>query len=117
VWDGDFLAGDFDLTDIVAGSGGRVRSDRLMFVSSGSTVDRLHHHRCQDDSVYVSNSLACLVAACGLRVEPIYRGYEGDFRSIVRGLTAVRPLATNKGDVVLTYFSNLQWSGSTLTAV
>jgi hypothetical protein len=40
-WAGDFDAGDFDRTDVVAGSGGRIRGDELVFVSSASTVDRL----------------------------------------------------------------------------
>lgn len=41
VWAGDYASGDFDLTDIVAGSGGRIRNDTAVYVSSGSTVDRL----------------------------------------------------------------------------
>ena len=41
VWDGDYEAGDFDLTDLVFGSGGRLRDERAIFVSSGTTVDRL----------------------------------------------------------------------------
>jgi hypothetical protein len=44
VWDGDFPTGDFDKTDIVSGSGGRARTDKLVFVASGSDVDRLHYH-------------------------------------------------------------------------
>ena len=41
-WAGDFDAGAFDQTDIIAGSGGRCRGKILVFVSSGSAVDRLH---------------------------------------------------------------------------
>jgi hypothetical protein len=41
VWAGEFGAGDFDRTDLIAGSGARLREGRLVFVSSGTTVDRL----------------------------------------------------------------------------
>src|SRR5689334_16648105 len=81
VWDGPFDRGDFDLTDIVAGSGGRVREGRALFAPTGSTTDRLHsmslaaapgHVR---GRVLVSNSLPCLLAAAGTGVVPTYRHY------------------------------------------
>ena len=40
VWDGAFAAGDFDRTDVVFGSGGRLRGRSVSFVSSATTVDR-----------------------------------------------------------------------------
>src|SRR5688500_16670309 len=54
VWAGDYALGDFDLTDIVAGSGGRVRNDTIVYVSSGSTVDRLVSIQV-GESFFVSN--------------------------------------------------------------
>ena len=117
-WAGEYETGDFDMTDLVSGSGGRVRGDRLTFVSSGSTVDRLHFYRGRGGSVYVSNSLVCLLATCDLQVEPTYDGYEQDFASIIRGLSAYHPtLSTKKGAVTLTYFHNLRWEGGALTTV
>jgi hypothetical protein len=112
-WGGEYPRGDFDLTDIVAGSGGRLRGDRLTFVSSGSTVDRLHAFR-DGATAYVSNSLVGLLATCGLGVDPLYPDYGKDLLSIRYGLEAVRPTL---GPVTLTYFSNLQWAGGHLSAV
>ena len=41
VWDSTFSEGGFDRTDLVFGSGGRLREREAIFVSAGSTVDRL----------------------------------------------------------------------------
>src|SRR5690349_24391142 len=68
VWDGPFEQGDFDLTDVVAGSGGRMRDGRVVFVPTGATTDRLHSIRVPAAAggtrgrVLVSNSLPCLLA-------------------------------------------------------
>ncbi len=114
VWAGSFAAGDFDRTDLVLGSGVRLREDRVVFVSSGTTVDRLHSIATVDGWL-VSNSLAALLEAAGGDVEPTYRGYYADFRSIVDGLAAHRAfLETSAGPVRLTYFHNLEWDGRTL---
>ena len=40
VWDGEFASGDFDLTDLVFGSGIRLRERGVVFVPAGATVDR-----------------------------------------------------------------------------
>ena len=117
IWAGDFASGDFDRTDLVLGSGGRVRAGRIVFVSSGTTVDRLHSLATHDGWL-VSNSLPALVAVSGARVDAAYRRYYADFRSVVDGLRAYEPfLATSAGDVRLTYFSNLAWNGRDLVEV
>ena len=110
-WAGEFGQGDFDRTDIVAGTGGRIRDGRVTFVSSGSTVDRLQ--TLLDDSGFrVSNSLACLAASGGFELDPCYPRYYEDFRSIVDGLTRVkRRVHTLKGRIELCYFDNLVWAG------
>ena len=113
VWDGDYISGDFDQTDIVAGSGGRVRGNRVTFVSSGSTVDRLQSFR-DGDTVYVSNSLVALLAVTERSVDPTYPYYARDFSTIKDGLVAAR---TTVAGVTLTYFSNLQWDGRELMVV
>lgn len=113
-WAGDYEAGDFDLTDVVAGSGGRVRSGGLTFVSSGSTVDRLHSFDAHG-ATWISNSLACLLAATGARVDPASGKYFWIFRTVVGGLAKYRrELPTSMGDVRLTYFDNLEWDGRRL---
>ena len=117
VWTGPYAAGDFDKTDLVFGSGGRLREDSAMFVSSGSTVDRLQTLETRD-AVWVSNSLACLLASLDGHVDPTYPRYFRDFQSVIRGLRRYkRTLATSAGPVRLVYFSNLRWDGQCLHEV
>src|SRR5688500_18505625 len=71
VWAGDYASGDLDLTDIVAGSGGRIRNDNVVYVSSGATVDRLVSIQI-DGSFFVSNSLPCLMASAGAGIDASY---------------------------------------------
>ena len=114
VWDGPFAAGDFDGTDLVFGSGGRLRDDGITFVSPGSTVDRLQSLE-GAATTYVSNSLPCLLAAVGGSLDPTYPDYFADFKSIRHGLArARRTLGTSAGPVRLTYFHNLRWDGARL---
>jgi len=114
VWTGPYAAGDFDKTDLVFGSGGRLREDSAVFVSSGSTVDRLQTLETRD-AVWVSNSLACLLASFDGRVDPTYPRYFRDFKSVIRGLRRYkRTLLTSAGPVRLVYFSNLRWDGERL---
>lgn len=115
VWAGSFNQGGFDLTDIVAGTGGRIRSRLLTFVSSGSTLDRLQSHS-TETGIWVSNSLACLMAAIDGSVDPTYAQYDRDIGTIINGLPNYkRDLLTSNGPVRLTYFNNLVWDTRTLT--
>lgn len=117
VWDGDFDAGDFDLTDVVFGSGARLRDGELVFVSSASTLDRLQYLS-GPDHVLVSNSLPCLLAMGRVRLDPYYRGYYRDLGSAVRGLRHYeRTLETLDGPVGLAYYHNLVWDGRRLREV
>lgn len=110
-WDGSFEEGGFDRTDAIFGSGGRIRSDGVRFVSSGAVCDRLHWLR-TEDGLRVSNSLPALLAEAGAEVDPTYDGWVQDFQSVKRGLDAyVRTIATSVGDLHLTYHRNLVWDG------
>ncbi|MGH7528981.1 MAG: hypothetical protein ACREMN_01220 [Gemmatimonadales bacterium] len=112
VWDGPYAAGDFDRTDLVCGSGGRLRDGAVTFVSAGNTVDRLQLLS-RDGEHWISNSLACLLAAVGGAVDPAYPHYFRDFSSIRHGLTRYAPhLATSAGTVRLIYFDNVTWDGA-----
>lgn len=114
VWNGPFATGDFDRTDLVFGSGGRLRGDTVTFVASGSTVDRLQSLE-GAATTCISNSLPCLLAAVGGSLDPTYPDYFTDFKSIARGLTrSRRTLGTSAGPVRLTYFHNLRWDGTRL---
>ena len=117
VWADGYAAAAFDRTDLIFGSGGRVRDGTLTFVSSGTTVDRLHVlTRGADTSV--SNSLPCLLAAVAGVPDPTFPGYYAFFKSIIRGLTKhQREVSTSAGPVRLVYFANLEWDGAVLREV
>jgi hypothetical protein len=114
-WAGDYDSGDFDQTDIITGSGGRLRDGKLVFVSSGSTVDRLNSLE-EKDVTWVSNSLSCLLAAVEARVDPSFPTYFRLLRTMVKGIKSYeRFLPTSAGRAQLTYFDNLVWDGHNLT--
>ncbi|MCI0546192.1 MAG: hypothetical protein L0027_02795 [Candidatus Rokubacteria bacterium] len=114
-WAGDYEAGDLDRTDLVAGSGGRLRGREIVFVSSGSTVDRLQS-LVRGEDIAVSNSLPCLLAAAGATLDPSYPHYYGVLSSVVHGLRRLtRSLPTSAGPLELIYFENLAWDGRALT--
>lgn len=117
VWAGDFQAGDFDQTDIVAGSGGRIRDNTLTFVSSGSDTDRLQTIQ-RDGITYVSNSLVCLLNWIKGKPDINYLDYTTDFAKYRYAVFGRRTLSfpSSAGQIDLVYFSNLGWNGNHLEA-
>ncbi len=114
-WDGAFEDGAFDTTDIVAGSGGRLRNGEAIFVAPASTVDRLQSLD-RPDGVWISNSLSCLVAAANARIDEASGRYFWLFRTIVGGMKKYRRLfPTSEGAINLAYFDNLVWDGQHLS--
>ena len=114
IWAGDFNTGDFDRTDLVFGSGIRVRDGEVIFVSSAATIDRLQFLRLPDRTL-VSNSLACLLAVGEVAVDPELTEYRELFKSIVSGVdNYTRQLPTVSGHAELVYFRNLSWDGAHL---
>jgi hypothetical protein len=116
VWAGKYGEGDFDVTDAIFGSGGRLRRDVVVFASAGSTVDRLQSLSTQNE-VYVSNSLPCLLSVtnASLVTDADVRHL---FASIQWGLDLyVRDVPTTIGPTRLTYFDNLGWDGTQLSPV
>jgi hypothetical protein len=114
-WAGEFSAGGFDRTDVFAGSGGRVRDGAIVFASSGNTVDRLVSVQ-RGDTLFVSNSLAALVARAGAVIDPTYPRYYEDFTTIVRGLKRYKAeVESSIGSIWLTYFGEVRWDGRTVT--
>jgi hypothetical protein len=115
IWAGNYEEGGFDQTDIIAGSGGRCRGSRILFVSSGSTVDRLHSIETRE-AAWVSNSFTCLLTAVNASLPSNYGGYFRDFESIIRGLAAYqRSFHTSAGQMILTYFDNVVWDRQSLS--
>lgn len=114
-WAGSFSQGDFDETDLVSGTGIRLRDGKAVFVSSGSTVDRIVSCETGND-FYVSNSLIGLAASLDLTVDPLYDKFYDDFRTIVNGVENYKAFVeTSKPPVRLTYFRNLIFNGDRLT--
>ena len=113
VWDGPFDAFDFDRTDLVFGSGGRIRVDadgstRWIFVGSGSTVDRLHHFRPDSGDLWVSNSIVALMAM--IEARPKLTGWNpfAFFETIAEGLDRYeRRVPIDQGEIKITYHDNL----------
>lgn len=116
VWAGKFLDGDFDRTDLVFGTGVRCRNGRLLFVSSGSTLDRLCY--CHKSGVwYVSNSLPALLATADLFLNEDY-DYAEDLKTICGGLKSYkRTLPAESVDLKLLYFNNLIYDGQSIKEV
>jgi hypothetical protein len=121
IWDGEYSLGNFDQTDIIYGSGARIRESEdgnglaAFFVSSCTTLDRLQSIP-QSDGVWVSNSLACLAECADASLDPVYPRYYEDIFTVCHGLTKYkRDLTTTAGSVLLTYFHNLKWDGQELT--
>jgi hypothetical protein len=114
VWAGSYGDGDFDRTDIVAGSGGRLRAEGVTFVGSGNVVDRLNSYT-NGNTAWVSNSLACLLTGIDADVDIVYPNYYEDFFSIAHGLKKYKHnVHTGRGNATLTYFDNLHWDGRNL---
>ncbi len=116
VWDGDFRAADFDQTDIIAGTGIRIRKNKIIFVTSGNTLDRIAYYK-TEEGVLVSNSLPAIFAYADL--EPLREyDYQKDLETIILGLHKYKKhLPTSKKNVFLTYFNNLCYDGTSLIEI
>ena len=114
-WDEDFEKGNFDKTDIVVGSGARVRNNKLIFVSSCSNLDRLNFLT-KTDSTIISNSLIALLAWSGGEPELSYLNYTQDFANFRYTIFGNHTLSfpSTAGLIRMTYVSNLLWDGSQL---
>ena len=117
VWAGDFAAGDFDKTELVFGTGIRIRGNQVVFVSSGTMMDRLY--RCQrEQQWFIGNSLPAVLACSGMSLDDDYPDYPDDIRSQMGGLNHYkRSLPTVEGKVQLTYYRNIQYNGNELVEI
>lgn len=118
VWDSSFADGDFDKTDLVFGSGVRVRPEGLYFVSSATGMDRLWFVE-KGDSFYVSNSLPGLLKVSGLSLLDDYEFYSEDLVTVqVEGLNSYKPsIPSNGPDIRVVYYDNLFYDGNSLAKV
>ena len=115
VWCGEFGPGEFDRTDLVYGSGLRVRPDGVHVVSSATGVDRLWFSE-HEGTWHASNSLPAMLATSGASLVDDYDGYSDDLASVeFRGLRhCAREIPARPRPVQIVYFDNLFWDGRTL---
>lgn len=117
VWDGEFVQGNFDGTDIVFGSGARIRENKITFVTSCATLDRLQHCITSDNTIVISNSLVCLLSYLDETLDPTYKDFYSDFLSVAKGIHKYKKCmqTLNGRQINFTYYQNLSWDGSCLT--
>jgi hypothetical protein len=114
VWPGPFDEGDFDRTDLVIGTGLRVRGDEVVFVVSSDTLNRLYTFR-DEAALLVSNSLPCLLAEADADLIEGF-DYGRALGSIVHGpRLADKTMPTTP--VGIAYYDNLHTAGDALTVV
>jgi hypothetical protein len=77
-WDGPFQGCRFDQALTFAGSGARLAGDGIVFAGPTHTYERLHSVQTGDE-LFVSNSLAFLLALSGERLDPKHPHYYLDF--------------------------------------
>ena len=76
-WDAPFETGEFDRSEVLAGSGARLVHDGLLLAGPANMYERLHSVRV-DDALVVSNSLAFALALSKSRLDPTYHHYYTD---------------------------------------
>jgi len=111
VWDGPFAAGEFDKTDLVFGSGVRLRPEGLYFISSATGMDRLWHAHV-DNTYYISNTLPGLLKVADLSLLHDYPLYSEDIVSVQRkGLDSyVDSIPSDGANIHLIYYDNLLYT-------
>jgi hypothetical protein len=82
-WDAPFAAGDFDRSTVLTGSGGRTTDAGVLFATPANLYERLQSVRVGPD-LFVSNSLAFLLALSGDRLDPDHRHYYLDLLDFYR---------------------------------
>ena len=120
-WDGQFADGGFDETDLVFGSGVRVRGDRVVtFVPAGAPhrPAALAAHRRGLSRVQLAGRVAGVHVGGSLRRVPP-RGTGTIFSQPRRGHGSLRArrYPPRPATVSLTYFDNLVWDGERLEVV
>lgn len=114
VWDRPFGDASFEESDCFFGSGAVLSESRLSFIASCAPMDRLYHARVVD-TVWVSNSLACLMAQMGAECDSCYATFEEESFKITNGIdNYVQTLKTTKGVVVMTICRNLHFENGSI---
>lgn len=117
VWAGDFAVGDFDKTELIFGTGIRIRGNQVVFVSAGTMMDRLYRCQCGQHG-FVGNSLPAVLACSGMSLDDEYADYPEDIRTQMKGLNDYKKsLPAVEGEIQLTYYRNIQYDGNELSEI
>ncbi|OQW32775.1 MAG: hypothetical protein A4E19_05295 [Nitrospira sp. SG-bin1] len=114
-WAGEFGKGDFDReVPVIIGTGVRLRDNTVSFVCSTGSLDRLFYVN-KKKELLVSNSLACLLSAAKLRLDPAFPYATTLLRYFNNHRHRPKSLPTLDGDIIqfLTY-EKLVYSKETL---
>lgn len=103
-WDGEFEAFDFDKAKTLAGTGGRLRDNRMVFAAPFHPLERLFLLR-EAGEVVVSNSLVFLLSEVSDQLDICYPNYFFDLLATARRGIAAPParLCTAGGSEVEVY--------------
>ncbi len=114
VWAGEFSDGDFDKTEIVFGTGIRCREQQVVFVSSGTMMDRLWMWE-SSGRFYLSNSLPALLACTGQSLSEAYLDYPRDIHTMTQGLHQYcDSIPAEGGGLGLAYYHNVVYDSCCL---
>ncbi len=117
VWAGEFSRADLDKSDCVFGSGGRIRSDRITFVSSTATTDFLYHCSASSKQL-ISNSLPLILAYANDCLKPKCLEYAKILDTIALGIRKYEAnIPTLKGHVSRLTHRNVGFVDGTMTIV
>ena len=108
--------GDFDQTDLIFGTGVRCREDHVVFVTSGTLMDRLWYYQ-KEERWYVSNSLGALCSCADVSLQEDFC-YVNDRNSVIRtswgAETCIGTFPTETGEGHLIWFHNLVYENGSL---
>ncbi|WP_426527965.1 hypothetical protein [Bradyrhizobium sp. McL0615] len=117
VWDRPFGDTSFADSDCFFGSGAVLLGKQLSFISSCAPMDRLYHAQVED-TWWVSNSLACLMAQMSAECDSCYATFEEESFKITYGIDDyAQTLKTTKGMVVMTICRNLRFENDNICQV
>ena len=107
-WDGSLAEERPDEAITQVGTAGRVASESVIFSTSTNLHDRLYFYR-QEDSLWVSNSLAFILVEAGDEPDPGFPYYSGEWLSqVLAGIRREkRSLPLRRGEVIMHECANL----------
>ena len=112
-WNGRFVDGQPSGATAAFGSGGELTGDAVLFVTPTHMLERVHAIEV-DDTLWVSNSLAFVLAASGEQLDERYRYYHFDLMTNMRGYRRYKPsVPTRAGrDLRVFFHANLRVDSS-----